>query len=45
MMNTFFDGSAGNMMAALLDLKNTDLSEEELERLSEMIESARSEGR
>ena len=45
MMQTFFDGSTHNMVAALLDLKAKDLDDDELERLSAMIDEARSEGR
>ena len=41
---TFFDGSAGNAVAALLGGEATRLSEEELNRISRMIEAARKEG-
>lgn len=44
-MQTFFDGSAENVVAALLDIDSTNLSPEELERLSSLIEQARKEGR
>jgi len=44
-LQTFFDGSAEKAVAALLDLSRSDLSEEELDRLSELIEQARTEGR
>lgn len=43
-MNTFFDGSAEKAVAALLDI-SPELSNEELERLSLLIEQARAEGR
>lgn len=43
-MNTFFDGSAEKAVAALLDI-SPELSNEELERLSILIEQARAEGR
>lgn len=44
-LRTFFDDSTEKAVAALLDLHAADLSEEELDRLSSMIERARSEGR
>jgi predicted transcriptional regulator len=44
-VQTFFDDSAGQAMAALLDLSADDLSPAELDRLSAMIENARKEGR
>lgn len=44
-VQTFFDDSAGQAMAALLDLSADDLSQDELDRLSTMIERARKEGR
>ena len=40
-VNTFFDGSAEQAMAALLDESSSRLSEQELDRLAEMIERAR----
>jgi predicted transcriptional regulator len=43
-VRTFFDGSATDAMAALLDGDST-LSENELDRLSDMIAQARKEGR
>ena len=45
MLRTFFDGSAERAVAALLDLSGTDLSRSEWDRLAEMIEQARKEGR
>jgi predicted transcriptional regulator len=45
LVQTFFDGSAEQAMAALLDLSSTELSDVELERLAQMIEQARKEGR
>ena len=42
LVDTFFDGSAERAVAALLDSK---LSQEELDRLSSLIESAKKEGR
>lgn len=44
-LKTFFEGSAANAMAALLDLEDLDLSAEQYDRLAEKIESARKEGR
>jgi predicted transcriptional regulator len=45
MLETFFEGSAEQMMSTLLGRGGTRLSEEELERLSKMIFEARREGR
>jgi BlaI family penicillinase repressor len=45
MLNTFFDGSPEKMVATLLDRGTARLSEEELDRLSGLIEKARKEGR
>ena len=42
-VQTFFDGSAAQAAAALVD--SGSLSEDDLKRLSEMIERARKEGR
>jgi predicted transcriptional regulator len=44
-VQTFFDGSAGDAMAALLDLPQARLSPEELDRISKAIAQARKEGR
>ena len=44
-VRTFFDGSAEGAMAALIDLGVSDLDEEALERLADLIEEARREGR
>lgn len=44
-LQTFFDGSAESAMAALLELRQDKLSNEERDRLVEMIEKARKEGR
>lgn len=44
LLQTFFDGSAANVMAALLERKEK-LTSQELRRLSELIEQARKEGR
>lgn len=45
MLQTFFDDSTEQAVAALLDLSRNKLSPEELERLSKLIEAARKEGR
>ncbi len=42
---TFFDGSAADVVAALLDISGDDLSEDDYRRLSDLIERARREGR
>lgn len=44
-LETFFDGSTEKAVAALLELSPTGLSEEELDRLSRLIDQARLEGR
>ncbi len=44
LLNTFFDGSAASVVATLLDRKEK-LTSEELQRLSDLIEQARKEGR
>jgi predicted transcriptional regulator len=45
LVRTFFDDSVESMVSTLLDAKCQDLSDEELDRLAAMIESARREGR
>jgi predicted transcriptional regulator len=42
LVDTFFNGSAGQAMAALLDDSNTELSERDLDRLEDLISQARS---
>jgi len=44
-LGTFFDGSAEQAVATLLDMSASRMSEDELERLRTMIERARKEGR
>ncbi len=44
-VKTFFDGSTSNAVAALLDMSAKDLSDTELERLAEIVEQAKREGR
>jgi BlaI family penicillinase repressor len=43
-LETFFDGSAEQAVAALLDLSAAKLSEEELDRLAGMIEQTKAKG-
>ncbi len=45
LIDTFFDGSAQRAVAALLDADEAQLSREELDRLSAMIEQAKREER
>jgi len=45
MVKTFFDGSAEKAVAALLDMSGPKLSDAELDRLAQMIDEARKEGR
>jgi predicted transcriptional regulator len=42
---TFFDGSTADIVAALLDMSEDDLSDEDYARLAELIDKARKEGR
>jgi predicted transcriptional regulator len=44
-LQTFFNGSVEQVVASLIDLEKEKLSEEELDRLSRLIENARQEGR
>jgi BlaI family transcriptional regulator, penicillinase repressor len=44
-VTTFFDGSVEQAVASLLDLNQKDLSCEDLDRLSDLIDQARKEGR
>ena len=45
LMRTFFDGSTEDVVSALLDISEDNLSEEDYQRLTELIEKARKEGR
>jgi predicted transcriptional regulator len=45
LLKTFFDGSTEKAVAALLDLKSQHLSKDELDRVSKLVEAAKSEGR
>ncbi len=42
---TFFDGSTTDVVAALLDLSEEDLSEDDYRTLAELVDKARKEGR
>lgn len=44
-LNTFFRGSPEQVVAALLDVSSRRLTREELDRMSEMIERAKKEGK
>ena len=44
-METFFNGSAEQIVAALLDVSSTKLTRGELDRMAEMIEKAKKEGK
>lgn len=44
-LDTFFDGSTEDAVAALLDVKRSALDRDELDRLSALIESAKRKGR
>lgn len=45
LLDTFFDGSTEEAVAALLHVSARELSEEDLNRLTDLIEKARQEGR
>jgi predicted transcriptional regulator len=45
LLHTFFDGSTEEAVAALLGMSQSKLSDKELDRLSRLIDKARSEGR
>ena len=45
LLKTFFDNSAEQAVAALLAIKREKISDAELERMSKMIEQAKTEGR
>lgn len=44
-LNTFFEGSAANVVATLIETSKDEMSSEELDRLSDLIAQARKEGR
>lgn len=45
LLATYFDGSPEQIVAALLDVSSTRLTREELDRMTEMIENAKKEGK
>jgi predicted transcriptional regulator len=45
LLKTFFDNSVERAVTALITRKDADMSREELERLSQLIEKAKKEGR
>jgi BlaI family transcriptional regulator, penicillinase repressor len=45
LVQTFFDNSTEQAVSALLDMSKSRMSDEELERLSALIEKAKTEGR
>ena len=44
-LSTFFDGSPTKAMTALMDISAADMSDEELNRLEDLLRDARKEGR
>jgi predicted transcriptional regulator len=44
LVHTFFDGSTEQAMASLLDISRSELSNVDLDRLSQLVEQARKEG-
>ena len=45
LLDTYFSGSPEQIVAALLDVSSTQLTREELDRIGEMIEKAKKEGK
>ncbi len=45
LLQTFFDGSAEQAVATLLDVSRSELSDNELDRLTHLIKDAKNEGR
>jgi predicted transcriptional regulator len=45
LLKTFFDNSAGDAVAALLDISEDNLSSKDLRRLADLIKKAQEEGR
>ena len=45
LMQTFFDNSTERVVAALMDISGSELSDEEFEKLTSLIEQARKEGK
>jgi predicted transcriptional regulator len=45
LLDTFFNNSPEQIVAALLDVSSTHLTREELDRMSELIDKAKKEGK
>ena len=45
LLTTFFDGSAANVVATLIEKQRANITDDELDRLSSLIEQAKKEGR
>jgi BlaI family penicillinase repressor len=45
LLETFFEDSTEGVIAALLDIRGVELSEEELERITRLVEEAKREGK
>ena len=45
LLDTFFNNSPEQIVAALLDVSSTQLTREELDRMSELIDKAKKEGK
>ncbi|HLP59419.1 MAG TPA: BlaI/MecI/CopY family transcriptional regulator, partial [Candidatus Deferrimicrobium sp.] len=45
LLDTFFDGSTEKVVAALLDISEKKLSDEDYRRITQIISNARNEGR
>src|ERR1700722_2633249 len=45
LLDTYFNGSPEQIVAALLDVSSTQLTRQELDRMAEMIEKAKREGK
>jgi BlaI family transcriptional regulator, penicillinase repressor len=45
LLDTYFEGSPEQIVAALLDVSSTRLTPEELERMTQLIEKAKQEGK
>ena len=44
-VNTFFDGSASQVMAALIEISPSELGDDDLARLRQLIDNAKKEGK
>ncbi len=45
LMQTFFENSTENVVAALMDMPGSDLTDEEIERMTKLIEESRKQER